>query len=410
MVTQRPSRLALLVLPLALVAACDKVPLLAPTGTVITLFPATTTVSLNSEVFIVATVIENGQATGGAGSGTGTTTTSRSGSGTPVQNGTLITFTTTIGRIEPAEARTHNGQVTVKLITAGISGTATITAYSGGASAQITNLKIGTAAVKTVSVTTTPQSLGITGGTVQVVASVVDEGGSALGGVPVTFSTDKGSISPSTVTTDNSGTATATLTTTATAKITAAVGALTGTSTVTVAARSLASFTASPSSTSAGVPITFTVTPVAGSNISNVRVDFGDGNGRNLGGISGSQTVSYAYNSPGSFTATATATDGTSETGSLATGIIVGSLPVTLNASPNPAVVNSPVTFTVNGVGSAQVDHYTWTLDDGTGPFTTTSPQLPHTFTTKGIKNVRVDVFGVGGGKIGTAPLSMDVL
>jgi len=60
-------------------------------------------------------------------------------------------------------------------------------------------------------------------------------------------------------------------------------------------------------------------------------------------------------------------------------------------------------------VGLAQVDHYTWTLDDGTGPFTTSSPQLPHTFTTRGIKNVRVDVFGVGGGKIGTAALSFEV-
>src|SRR5881628_1115738 len=102
MVTHRTPLLALLALPLALVAACDKLPLLAPTGSVITLLPATTAVSLNSEVIIVATVIENGTASGGTGTGTGTgtTTTTRSGAGTPVQNGTLITFTTTIGRIE----------------------------------------------------------------------------------------------------------------------------------------------------------------------------------------------------------------------------------------------------------------------------------------------------------------------
>ncbi|HZB26831.1 MAG TPA: hypothetical protein VE379_11890, partial [Vicinamibacterales bacterium] len=35
-------------------------PLLAPGGTVITIFPASTTVSLNGEIEIVATVIENG--------------------------------------------------------------------------------------------------------------------------------------------------------------------------------------------------------------------------------------------------------------------------------------------------------------------------------------------------------------
>src|SRR6185436_7303951 len=110
----------------ALVAGCDKVPLLAPTGSVITLIPSASGVGLNSELTITATVIENGVASGGSGG-----STSRSGAGTPVQNGTLVTFTTTVGRIEPAEARTHNGQVTVKLVTGTTSGLATITAYSG---------------------------------------------------------------------------------------------------------------------------------------------------------------------------------------------------------------------------------------------------------------------------------------
>jgi hypothetical protein len=400
--------LALLVLPLAIVAACDKVPLLAPTGSVITLLPATTTVSLNSEVDIIATVIENGQASGTTGSGTGgTATTSRTGAGTPVQNGTVITFTTTIGRVEPSEARTHNGQVTVKLITAGTSGIATITAYSGGASAQITNLKIGTAAAKTVSVTTTPQSLGASGGTVQVVASVVDEGGSPLGGVPVTLSTDKGSISPSTVTTDGTGNATATLTTTATAKVTAAVGALTGTSTVTVNGRALASFTASVAAASAGVPITFTVAPTTGANITNVHIDFGDGSpGRDLGPIGQQSNTSWAYSSPGNYTATAFARDASGDTQSLSTSVIIGSLPITLTATPSPAPVDTPVTYTVGGLGSAQVGHYEFTFDDppGSAPIPSSSPQYIKTYTSRGPKNARVDVFGVDGTKIGSAP------
>src|SRR4051812_42217617 len=93
MVTRSRFMLAVLLLPLTLAAACDKVPLLAPTGSVITLIPATTTVPLNGEVTITATVIENGVASGGTGTGggSGTSTTSRSGNGTPVQNGTLIT-------------------------------------------------------------------------------------------------------------------------------------------------------------------------------------------------------------------------------------------------------------------------------------------------------------------------------
>src|SRR3954447_17538955 len=222
MVTQRRILLvSLIALPIALVLGCDKVPLLAPTGAVISLLPATTTVSLNSEINIVATVIENGQSSSTTGTGSGggaTTTTSRAGAGTPVQNGTLVTFTTTLGRIEPSEARTHNGAVTVKLVSGGSSGTATITAFSGGASAS-TQLKVGTAAVGRVSLTTTPQSLTAGGGTAAVSATVTDEGGNAVGGVPVTFSTDTGSVSPSTAVTDVNGVATATLTTSGTSKI-----------------------------------------------------------------------------------------------------------------------------------------------------------------------------------------------
>src|SRR6188768_763159 len=261
MVAHRSAAIALLsivVLPFALLAACDKVPLLAPTGSVITLLPTTTSVSLNSEVTIIATVIENGQAVAG---GSGTTVAARQGVGTPVQNGTVVSFTTTIGRIEPSEARTHNGEVNVRLITGGASGTATITAYSGGASAS-KELKVGTAAVKTVIVSTTPQTLGASGGTAQVSAFVTDEGGSSLAGVPVTFITDKGSINPSTATTDSSGVATAVLTTNATAKVTATVGGITSTAaTVTVNVRGLSGFSASPTATTAGVPVTFTVTP-----------------------------------------------------------------------------------------------------------------------------------------------------
>ena len=408
MLSHRSAGIALVsfvVLPFALLAACDKVPLLAPTGSVITLLPVTTTVSLNSEVTIIATVIENGQAIGGTGTGTAT----RVGAGTPVQNGTLITFTTTIGRIEPSEARTHNGQVSVKFITSGASGTARITAYSGGAS-SFTDLKVGTAAAGRVLVSTTPQALGASGGSVQVVASVTDEGGSPIVGVPVTFTTDRGSLSPSSATTDAAGNATSTLTTNATAKVSATAGSIKSADvTVTVNARGLASFSASPSAASAGVPITFTVTPTTGANISNVSVDFGDGTSTNLGAIGGNTTFPHTYRSPGTYTATARAVDGTGDSGSLSTTVLIGSLPVTLSASPGSPLVNAPVTFTVGGVTTAQVDHYEWTFDDGTGPFTTTSPQRTHAFSTRGIKNVRVDVFGVGGGKIGTAALTLEV-
>src|SRR5262245_34827119 len=237
MVTQRRLLISLIALPFVLALACDKVPLLAPTGTVISLFPVTTTVSLNSEVDIIATVIENGT-TAATGGGSTATPTSRAGAGTPVQNGTVITFTTTLGRIEPSEARTHNGQVTVKLISGGSSGTANITAFSGGASASVP-LKVGTAGVGRITVTTNPQTLGSSGGTATVFANVTDADGGAVGGVPVTFSTDKGSVTPATANTDATGVATATLTTNGTAKVTATAGTQSNTATVTVNARSI---------------------------------------------------------------------------------------------------------------------------------------------------------------------------
>lgn len=408
MVSQRSVIVTLLLLPLALVAACDKVPLLAPTGSVITLIPSAFAVSLNSELTITATVIENGVASGGSGPSGGTTT--RSGAGTPVQNGTLITFTTTIGRIEPSDARTHNGQVTVKLITGGTSGSPTITAYSGGASTTNKEIKIGTAAVDRVTVTASPQSLGSSGGSAVITAIALDDGGSGIAGVPVIFSTDKGSVSPSTANTDANGVATATLTTTATAKVTASAGSTAKSdATVTVSAFGLSGFTATPSSASAGVPIQFTVTPNTNASLSNVKVDFGDGDSQSLGAISAAFSVQHVYGSPGTYSAVATAFDNSGGVSTLSTTVLIGSLQVTLAASPSSPAVGVPVQFTATLSGAPVIDHFTWTLDDGTGPFTTTSSQLSHTFTSRGLKNVRVDVFGIGSGKIGTAQLTLDV-
>src|SRR3712207_5325088 len=92
------SRLALpaLFFALALVSACDKVPLLAPTESTITLTASTTIVPVNGTAQIVASVTE--------------------AAGTPVQNGTVVTFTSSFGNIEPAEARTQGGKATVRFV------------------------------------------------------------------------------------------------------------------------------------------------------------------------------------------------------------------------------------------------------------------------------------------------------
>ena len=410
MVAQR--RLALLaasvvVALVALIASCSTVPLLAPTSAVISIYPETNSVSLNSQVTIIATVILNGVASGGTGSGG--STTGRPGAGNPVQNGTQVSFTTTLGQIQPSTASTHDGQVQVTFVTGNSSGTATITAYSGGTSAQIT-LQVGTAAVKTITLSASPQTLPAAGGASQVVANVMDAGGSPVGGVPVTFTTDHGSVTPTTATTDGNGNATTVLSTTATAKVSATAGSVSATAvTVNVNVRGLSGFTVSPASTTAGTAVTFTATPSAGANLSNVHVDFGDGSATDLGPIGSATTVAHVYGAPGIYTATATSRDATGDTGALATSVIVGTLQPTLIASPNPTAVNTPTTYTVSGTSTAAVDHYVWTWDDGTAPFTTSGPQVTHSFTSTGTKTTRVDVIGIGGGTLGSAQIAVTV-
>jgi hypothetical protein len=394
-----------LLLPLGLVAACDKVPLLAPTGSVITLIPSSLTVPNNSQVQIIATVIEHGAASGGSGAGNVSTPSS---GGTPVQNGTLVTFTTTLGRIEPAEARTHNGQVTVTLYTGSESGSPTITAYSGGATSTNTDIKIGAAAAKTVNIAAAPSTLGSAGGTSTITASVINEAGGGVSGVPVTFTTDQGTLSASTVTTDASGNASTQLTTSATAKVSATSGTVTTANpvTVTVSPAAISSFSANPPATTAGVPVSFTVTPNTNANVQNVHVEFGDGSGTDLGAISSASSAQHAYCSPGTYTATATATSATGGSGSLSTQVIIGALPLTLANSGN--TVSSPITFTASGVGSAQVSQYTWTTSEGTTR-DTSAPQTTFTFNTRGQKTVRIDAYGVSGCRIGTQSITIDV-
>jgi len=53
--------------------------------------------------------------------------------GTTVPDGTVVQFFTTLGRIEPREGKTKNGAARVNLVSDSRSGTATVSAVSGGA-------------------------------------------------------------------------------------------------------------------------------------------------------------------------------------------------------------------------------------------------------------------------------------
>jgi len=392
-------------------SGCEKMPLLAPTGTVITLITTSTTVPLNGEIEIIATLIEQGVAqTPGTGTGTNTGTTSTPGAGTPVHNGTLVTFTSTIGRVEPREARTENGQVRVRFIAGGQSGTARITAYSGGASATLDNLLVGTAAAARVTVTATQQTLGSAGGTTEVQARVQTEGGNPVPGVPVTFTTNAGTVNPTSAITDENGIARTNLTTTTQAVVTARAGAQTGEVTVGVTASLGLGLTVSPNPTSAGVPTVFTINTAANGMARDAVINFGDGRQQSLGNVSGTTTVTHVYNSSGTYTATVSANDAGGSRQSQSTAVIVGALGVTVTPSNSTPNVGSSVTFTANTTGSnVPVSRYIWTYDDGVVQETTgnTTTRL---FNTRGVKTVRVDVIGVNGQQIGTATTQINVI
>jgi PKD repeat protein len=391
----------------SLAGACEKMPLLAPTGTVITLFPSASNVALNGEIEIIATLIEQGVAqTPGSGTGGSTSTP---GAGTPVHNGTLVTFTTTIGRVEPREARTENGQVRVKFLAGSQSGTARVTAYSGGAVATLDNLLVGTAAAARITVTATQQTLGSAGGSTEILARVENEGGSPVPGVPVTFTTNAGTVNPTTSTTDENGIARTTLTTSTQAVVTARVGAQTGDVTVGVTASLGLSLSASPNPTSAGVPTIFTITTAANSLAREAVLSFGDGRQQSLGNISGNTTIAHVYSSPGTYTATLSATDAGGTRQTQVTSVIVGALGVTIAASPTNPSPGTTVRFTANVTGTnVPVSRYEWTYDDGLRQ-TTTGNETSRQFDTRGTKTIRVDVIGINGQQIGTATTQVNV-
>lgn len=394
-------------------SGCDKVPLTAPGGTVITLFPTANVVPLNGEIEIVATAIENGSTstptpttpTNGNTTTTPTTPTSTSstGAGTPVQNGTLITFTTTMGRIEPSEARTTNGQVRVRLIAGTQSGTATVTAFSGGASGKIENLKIGSAAVERVLLSATPQTLGASGGTSVITARVEDVSGAGVSGVPVTFTADVGTLSAGIATTDASGVASVTLNTQAKATVTANVAGKTATVAVALNPRTGVTITPPTGNLTALTPATFTIGVSATANIREVRVNWGDGRTQNLGALSASTPVSHTYTEEGQYTVTVTATDTSGFSEPVSTTVIV--LPaqppnVTVTATPTTASINQLVTLRASVSGNTStIIRYEWNFgsDAATPSIVTSSAQVQNSWRTAGTKGISVTVFQSSG-------------
>lgn len=366
----------------ALVIACDRVPLTAPTESTITLAAGNLVVPVNGSTDIIASVTEK--------------------PGTPVQNGTVVTFTTTVGSIEPREARTQGGKVTVRLVAGGQSGTARVGAFSGSAKAEEIEIRIGGAAAETLNLIVSPATLASSGGSADVIATVSDASGNRLSGVPVTFTTSAGTVSPSTVITDANGEARAQLSTTRQAEVTATAGTKTQRVTVPLNVAPTVSITTSANPTE-DQATTFTISVNAGTgsaSVRNVTVDYGDGQVDQFGAQTGSFTAQHVYRTPGTYTVRVTVTDSSGET-TPATAVItvVAAQPVAVNltASSTTPRVREVVTFTADVTpATTQVREYRWDFGDGTTE-TTSGNRNTHVYDRVGQRTVTVDVVTVDG-------------
>ena len=344
----------------ALTSACDKVPLLAPSGSLITLTASTTALPVNGSTVLIAQIIE--------------------ASGTPPHSGTRITFSTTLGTVEPSSAETDaNGQAIVTFKAGTANGTATISAISGGASASGANavrIAVGTAAVGRVTVAASPSLIPAVGGSSTIATSVFDINGNALPSAPVSLSTTAGTIEPTFGTTDANGVMSATLRTSTKATVTASVGAqggattppasgtpttptlptsgqASGSVTVDVAgAPGLVITPPSPPPTS-GLPATFNfVITAAANNASAIRdltVNWGDGTNQDLGAVTGTAAVSHTYRSAGSYTITGTVLDSSGNSVTVSTTVTVNQTQLLLSITPpsTPPTAGQPATVSV---------------------------------------------------------------
>ena len=211
MKTRLTGATALVLVQLAMVA-CDKMPLGAPTNSTVTVRSAAVILPAGGSTEVTAFVAESG--------------------GTPVQNGTVVRFTTTLGRVDPVEAQTKNGMAATTFLAGDVSGVAEVRATSGstsstggtGAAADPLKITVGAAAVGTVTVRANPGFIPFAGGTVEIVATVLAADGRTLSGIPVTFSTTEGQLSAGSAVTDGNGEARTSLTTTRAATVTARAG------------------------------------------------------------------------------------------------------------------------------------------------------------------------------------------
>ena len=304
--------------------ACDTMPLTAPSGSALTISAGSTIVPAGGTTEIRAYVLE--------------------ASGTAVQNGTTVHFSTSLGRVDPIDALTTNGYAVTTFMAGDSSGVADVSATSGGTGAttppstdngsggtttpsttnsNVVRITVGGAAATVVVLNASPSNVPPIGGTVTMIAAVLDANGNRLRNLPVIFSADRGTLSATVANTDSNGEARVQLTTNQETIVTARAGAATAAATFTVRVDDnikveLANPTIGPTN-----PLQLKVTPARGTPVVNVTVDFGDGDATNLGAISGETFVTHRYQAGGTYPIRATQLNANGSTNTATLVVIV---------------------------------------------------------------------------------------
>ena len=243
--------------------SCDKVPLLAPTGSVITLFATAATVPSNGSMEIVATVIEQGTASTDDAPGERHDTAAAR----PRHPHRAPALPCTTARWLPLRrrsgglSRARRAPTTVRSACG-----STPMARAGPRSSPRSPVArpgssrtsgLGPPAVERLRLFASPQNLPSTGGVADVQARPEDASGNVLPGVTVTFSSDFGSLSSTTAVTDASGVATTRLTTSRQSIVTARAGGQEATLTIGLAERTGIALTPPSTPPNAGQPTSY---------------------------------------------------------------------------------------------------------------------------------------------------------
>ena len=170
----RFTNIGIFALGAVLALSCGKATPVAPAGTTVTLSVNPTRINIEGQATATAII--------------------RRGDGAPVNPGTIVNFSTSLGQVEPEASPTDDAGIATAVISgAGQIGIATVTASTGPAAPVSVELQIGSLA-SSMTLQASPTSVGQNGGDVDLLAVVRDDAGQLLKNLAINFSTSTGTL------------------------------------------------------------------------------------------------------------------------------------------------------------------------------------------------------------------------